>query len=201
VPTKPDDLDIVQVIKQEWSSLGGGEGSDYPSPNTPLSAFEDAPEVPALFIVESGRRNKIVAIWTHNGDLKFRDVANPGTNSEGYTLTDLLASSSGITAPQHRVLPQLIHFIDEGPAFGYVSGATKTVTGGLFPTKVEWKRQDDTLLIEKTIERSAGGATNLKPTPIVWKLYDTDGTTVLETVSDAVTYDGIHEAGRTRTIS
>lgn len=108
---------------------------------------------------------------------------------------------TGMTPDDHRTLPQLIHFLDEGPAKGYTSGATKTVTGGLFPTLVEWRRQDGTLLVDKTITRSGGGATNLKPTPIVWRLYDTDGTTLLETVSDAVTYSGVNETGRVRTIS
>jgi hypothetical protein len=107
----------------------------------------------------------------------------------------------GMSAAQHKVLLQLIHFIDEGPADGFVSGATKTVTGGLFPTIIEWKRSDATLLVKKTIERSAGPATNLKPTPIVWEIYDTDGTSVLATVSDAVTYGGVAETGRVRTIS
>jgi len=126
-----------------------------------------------------------------NGTLKIRD---------GQGVYDPRAGS-GLTEAVHRTLLQLIHFIDEGPAEGFTSGATKTVTGGLFPTLVEWRRQDGTLLVEKTITRSGGGATNLKPTPVVWKIYDTDGTTVLATVSDAITYSGLNEVSRVRTIS
>jgi hypothetical protein len=110
-------------------------------------------------------------------------------------------TGTGISEPQHKTLLQLIHFIDEGPAEGFTSGATKTVTGGLFPTLIQWKRQDATLLVEKIITRSGGGATAVKPTPIVWKVYDTDGSTVLATVSDAITYSGIAEVSRVRTIS
>ena len=121
---------------------------------------------------------------------------------DGSTWQDMSGTAgSGITATQHKTLLQLIHFIDEGPTEGFTTGATKTVTGGLFPTLIEWKRSDATLLVEKTITRSGGGATNLAPTPIVWKMYDTDGSTLLATVSDAVTYSGINEASRVRTIS
>lgn len=110
-------------------------------------------------------------------------------------------TGTGISEAQHRTLLQLIHFIDEGPAEGFTSGATKTVTGGFFPTLIEWKRQDATLLLEKIITRSGGGATLIKPTPVVWKIYDTDGSTVLATISDAVAYSGVAEVSRVRTIS
>jgi hypothetical protein len=130
-------------------------------------------------------------------------IRNDGADLKAYIGGSVksLTSGTGLSAGAHRVLLQLIHFIDEGPADGFASGATKTVTGGLFPTKVEWKRADATLLVEKTIERSAGPATNLKPTPITWKIFDTDGSTVLATVSDAITYSGVNEASRVRTIS
>ena len=102
---------------------------------------------------------------------------------------------SGLTAADHRTLLQLIHFIDEGPAEGFASGATKTVTGGVFPTQVLWRRADTTKLVEQNITW-----TGVFPTSIEWKVYDTDGTTVLGTVTDAVSYSGPFETGRTRTI-
>lgn len=132
--------------------------------------------------------------------------------TDGYVLTaDSTAAdgvrweagaSGGITAAQHESLRQLIHFIDEGPAHGFASGAYKTVVGGLFPTAVTWwtDATQTKKVVEKLITRSGGGATNLKPTPIVWKVYDTDGVTLLQTISDAITYVGVAEANRTRTI-
>ena len=109
-------------------------------------------------------------------------------------------TGGGLSEAQHRALLQLIHFISEGPAKGFSTGATKTVTGGLFPTLIEWKRADATLLLAKTITRTGTG-TNVSPTPIEWKLYDTDGTTVLETVTDVITYSGVIETSRVRTIA
>lgn len=115
-----------------------------------------------------------------------------------------LRSGAGLTEAQHKALRQLIHFIDEGPAEGFASGAYKEIVGGAFPTSVIWY-EDATKtqkIVEKTITRSGGGATNVAPTPIVWKVYDVDGTTVLATVSDAITYSSsVFESTRTRTIS
>jgi hypothetical protein len=109
----------------------------------------------------------------------------------------------GLTPADHQRLRQLIHFIDEGPAGGFTSGAYKEIVGGVFPTSVIW--YDDATkakkIVEKTIVRSGGGATNVKPTPITWRMYATDGVTVIETVSDAVVYSGAFEVSRTRTIT
>lgn len=105
-------------------------------------------------------------------------------------------SGSGISEATHRTLLQLIHFIDEGPAEGFATGATKTVTGTVFPTQILWKRADATKLVEQNITW-----TGSKPTTIEWKVYDTDGTTVLATVTDTISYSGVFETGRTRAIS
>jgi hypothetical protein len=96
MPLTPDDLDVVQIIKQEWSSLGGGEGSDLPY-SLPLSVIQDGIEIPAIFIVEAGRRNKALAIWSDNGKLRFRDVLNPGENGRGYTLGELIGGAAAFS--------------------------------------------------------------------------------------------------------
>lgn len=111
------------------------------------------------------------------------------------TLTQL-ANASGVTEAGHRALLQLIHFIDEGPAEGFTTGATKIVTGTVFPTQILWKRSDATKLVEQNLTW-----TGVNVTGIQWKIYDTDGTTVLATVTDTITYSGVFETGRSRAIS
>jgi hypothetical protein len=127
-----------------------------------------------------------------------RDVSNnivlTDAVSGSKTLTQILNYS--ITAAQHKTLLQLIHFIDEGPAEGFTTGATKTTTGTVFPTQNLWKRSDATKLVEQNITW-----TGVKPTTIQWKVYDTNGTTVLATVTDTITYSGIFETGRSRSIA
>ncbi len=195
MPTTPNDLDVVQVIKQEWPDLGGEPGPLIPYPQ-PIEPLEDGIEAAALFVVEVGRRNKGVAIWSDNGNIRFRDIINPGTSGTGYTLTELLAGAGGITKGLHPALLQLIHFIDEGPAEGFVSGATKTVSGPkMFPTQWLWKRQDGTSLVERNMIW-----TGINVTTNEWKIYAADGSTLLVSVTDTITYDGIFETGRTRAI-
>lgn len=116
----------------------------------------------------------------------------------GGVVKSLLASVSGITADQHKVLRQLIHFIEDGPAEGFASGAYREVTGSVFPTTIVW--YTDSGKTDKIAERliTWAGAT---ATVDKWKIYDTDGSTVLWTISDAITYSGIFETSRTRTIT
>lgn len=130
---------------------------------------------------------------TVNGE--FRYVAGLGFRffEEG---VEKGLSGTGITEAQHKVLLNLIHFIDEGPAEGFASGATKTIVGTVFPTQILWKRADATKLVEQNITWTAS-----KPTTIQWKMYAANGTTVLATVTDTISYSGAFETGRTRAIT
>ncbi len=180
-------VDRVRPLKIE-TPAEGTETDFFPTEADP---DEDYIDTRGLTLQNGGSNDESVILDRNgSGDMVFTD-ANTGPTTLSQILTDL----------EHRTIRQLIHFIDEGPAEGFVSGATKTVTGGLFPTLVEWKTQGGLLIVDKTITRSGGAATTLKPTPIVWRMYDTDGTTVLVTVSDAITYSGVNEVSRVRTIS
>lgn len=112
-----------------------------------------------------------------------------------HTLTELL---SMVTPAQHRILRQLIHFIDDGPAEGFASGAYREITGTVFPTAIVWWESSGKTkkIVEKLITW-----TGVFPTTILWKVYDTNGTSVLATVSDAISYSGSFETNRTRTIT
>jgi len=109
-----------------------------------------------------------------------------------------LRSGTGITAEQHKVLRQLIHFIDDGPAEGFASGAYKETTGTVFPTAEIW--YESSSKAKKIVERLMTW-TGANLTTDVWKIYDTDGSTVLWTVTDTVNYSGIFETDRTRVIT
>jgi hypothetical protein len=116
--------------------------------------------------------------------------------ADGSGKFNMRTGGSGLTEEQHKTLLQLIHFIDEGPAEGFTTGATKTVTGTVFPTQELWKRADTTNLVEKNITW-----TGPNPTTIEWIMYDTDGITVLATITDTISYSGVFETGRTRAIA
>jgi hypothetical protein len=131
-----------------------------------------------------------------NGE--FRYVVGTGFRffEEG-TLKGL--TGTGISEAQHRVLRQLIHFIDDGPAEGFLSGAYKETTpASPFPTLEVWWESSSKL---KKIVELATTWTGVNIPQEQWKVYDVDGSTVLATVTDSISYSGVFETSRTRTIT
>lgn len=123
---------------------------------------------------------------------------------EGAGITNGLVATGtggGLTPFEHETLRQLIHFIDEGPGDGFLSGAFKVVlpTGDPFPTEMIWYLDTTmaTTLVKKTITYSA----NHFPTVIEWQMFDYDGVTIVHTVTDTITYSSAFESTRYRTIS
>ena len=139
-----------------------------------------------LILSDEGVNPTVVGEFRRNGN---DHLAKDGTGVFN------LRSGSGLTPAAHEVLLQLIHFIDEGPAEGFTTGATKLVIGGVFPSQILWKRADATKLVEQNVTWAQA-----KPATIQWKMYAADGSTVLATVTDTITYSGAFETGRTRTI-
>lgn len=110
-----------------------------------------------------------------------------------------LRSGSGLTEAQHRILRQLIHFIEDGPAEGFASGAYKETTPtSPFPTSEIWWESASKL--KKIVELTTTWSGVLVSTE-QWEMYDTDGATVLATVTDTYTYSGVFESSKTRTIA
>lgn len=184
-------MDRVQLIKQESAALGGDAADEAPW-NQPIEPQEDAIETAGVYFQDPSNRDETTLINRSGLDMLFKD----GNNPTAKTLSDFL------TYEQHRTIRQLIHFIDDGPAEGFASGAYREIIGGAFPTQIIWWESSAKLkkIVEKIIT-TTGTGTLVAPTPIVWKMYDTDGSTVLCTVTDTITYSGAIEVSRTRTIA
>ena len=73
----------------------------------------------------------------------------------------------------------------------------------LFPTSIIWYTDNTKTkkIVEKTITRSGGGASNIKPNPIIWKKYDLDGSTELVRIQFDIVYDGIFEISKNKTVT
>lgn len=139
------------------------------------------------------------------------DTVSPSTNGElryvigqGFRFfdegTDKGLTGSGLTAPQHAALRQLIHLADtDGPREGWPSGVYQEVLGGLFPTSAIWwtSAAKITKIVEETVTYNANKTINTDQ----WKAYAADGTTVLATITDTWTYSGVNPTSRTRTIA
>lgn len=109
------------------------------------------------------------------------------------------SGGSGLTESQHKTLRQLIHFVDDGPAEGFFSGTYRETVGGVFPTSVTW--YEDNTKAEKIVELTITRNANKTPSVETWKMYDTDGTTILSTITDTIVYSGVNETSRTRAIT
>lgn len=185
-------LDRVRVLKIEKPATGGTQTDVYP---TDINPNEDAVDARGIALQNDVSIDETVLI--------SRDIFNNMTFADGVvsgvkTLTELLAGADpGITADAHETLRQLIHFIEDGPAEGFDSGAYREITGTMFPSSVVW--YTDSGKTDKIVEKLITW-TGVNATSIQWKMYSTDGSTVLTTVTDAVTYSGIFETSRTRTI-
>jgi len=131
-------------------------------------------------------------------------IASSTSTNLQKVLEDLDASiaAGGITASQHRTLRQLIHFIQTGgPALGFATGAYRETlpVADAFPTSIIWWESNAKLkkIVELTLTYNANKTISTEQ----WQMYDTDGTTVIETVTDTITYSGVFETSRTRAIS
>ena len=189
MPANPDSI-VVRVVQVDALT-------DKPW-DEPIDPATDGFKVASVFLVDPSNNDKLIALWRDGDDLRVRDVSNPGTAGGGYTLSELLAGAGGLTETTHRVLHQLIHFIEDGPAEGFASGAYRETTGTMFPTAVVW--YTDSGKADKIVERLVTWS-GVNATVDKWKIYDTDGSTVLWTVTDAISYSGIFETHRTRTIT
>lgn len=94
--------------------------------------------------------------------------------------------AGGITPGQHETLKQLIHFIDEGPATGFITGAFKEILDQPFPSSVTWYKDNtkQQKIVEKLIIRNG----DQNPISIIWNMYDDDGITIIHTITDTITY-------------
>ena len=124
-----------------------------------------------------------------------------GVDNISQDLNDFISSggAGGLTASQHEVIRQAIHFIDEGPGDGFSSGAYKSIIGQPFPTNITW--YFDNTQAKKIVEKLIVRNSSQNPTNITWNIYDTDGITIVHSVSDNIGYNSNSiEINRTRTI-
>lgn len=185
-------IDRVQPLKIESPGSGGVETDRYPEA---VNTNEDFLDCRGVSIQDDDSSDELVVFSRDNsGNMTFKDVANTTK-----TLTDLVAGTGGLTADAHKILRQLIHFIESGPAEGFASGAYCETTGTVFPTAVVW--YEDGTKAKKIVERLITW-TGANVTTDKWKVYSSsDGSTVLWTISDAISYSGPFETSRTRTIT
>ncbi|MGE3319989.1 MAG: hypothetical protein AB7I18_11910 [Candidatus Berkiella sp.] len=148
---------------------------------------------------EVGQTNSINLVYAYNQRMDGFDF-----NIFRFDLTIPSGTSSGggfLTPTDHQTLRQLIHFMNEGPANGFLTGAYKEIlpVANPFPTSIIW--WESSAKLKKIVEKTYIYNPNKTPATISWAMYAVDGITVIATVSDAITYSGVFETSRLRTIS
>ena len=186
---------VVQVAKYESAAFGGSATDNLIQGPQEIEPEEDALATAGLYGAETGKNgtDKIVALYREGDQWYFEDTNHAGAARQALSDIDL-------GTEQHKALRQLIHFIDYGPAEGFASGAFRQTTGTVFPTAEVWYVNGATPPAGKIVEKLITW-TGINPTTIQWKMYDTDGSTVLVTVTDTITYSGVFETSRTRAIA
>jgi len=108
----------------------------------------------------------------------------------------VILSSSLFDANSHASLRQLIHLAENGPYELIGSGSTLDIGPQPFPTASIWRTAGGSKIVEKLWTRNP----NKTPATITWKVYAPDGSTVLSQAQDTITYQGVFEISRTRTV-
>lgn len=191
---EPDDI----VVITGTSPSGAGDGT-----YTVSSVVDDTTFVVVEAIADS---------TGGTADIKYPPGSlHVGINTSGFygstktnvqdVLKEVDAKSEDNITVRHKALRHLIHFIDSGPCDGFASGAylEQLPPASVFPTSSVW--WESSAKLKKIVEFSVTYNANKTPNVEVWKVYASDGSTVLATVTDTMSYSAIFELSRTRVIS
>jgi hypothetical protein len=119
------------------------------------------------------------------------------------TIVDYSVASGDLTSETHKSLRQLIHLAEGvgGPFETFPSGVYRELNPvGPFPTSVIW--YIDSSKLQKIVEKTVVYNSKSVPTQITWKVYDTNGITIMATAIDTITYypGTVFEMSRSRNI-
>jgi len=111
-------------------------------------------------------------------------------------------TASSISADTHKTLAQLVHLAENGGPFqGFGSSLYQETTpaGSPFPTKSVW--WTSSAKTKKIVEENVTYNANKTIATDQWIAYAADGVTVTETSVDTISYLGVFETHRTRTLT
>lgn len=135
--------------------------------------------------------------------LQFNEDQKAFLQSHGVTVgLEVTGGGGGFPEAQHKVLRHLVHLAETGPYDGFGAALYKEINppAAVAPTSVIWWESSAKLkkILEKTIAYVPG---TIFPNTITYQVYDVDGTSVLATSVDTITYSGAFEISRVRTFS
>jgi len=110
-------------------------------------------------------------------------------------------TSASLMSASHAAIHQLVHLADGvgGPFEEFATGAVRDMGPIPFMTASIW--YTSAARTNKIVEKLIVYNPNKTPATTQWKVYGSDGSTVLVTVTDTITYSSVFETSRTRTIT
>lgn len=153
-------------------------------------------------LLEKLRAGEITIVDSDIDLLQFNDDQKAFLETHGVTKgLEVEVGQSGIPEAQHKVLRHLVHLAEEGGPFdGFSSGAYRETlpVAAAFPTSEIW--WESSAKLKKILEKTTVW-NDAFPVSITYKAYDLDGTTVIATSTDTITYSNAFEVSRIRTFS
>ena len=175
--------DRTRPLKIETPTEGGSQTDGFP---TEVNPNQDGVDANAYFLQNATSADSKVFVDRDNTDqgMRFTDPL-VGTKKLNRLISNALTDTQS-----HQALLDIIHFLDDGPGDGWPSGAVR-VRNNTAPNGTGWVWYTSTALtariIDLTITYAAG---SIVPATKVWRLYAANGTTVVRTVTDTLTYVG-----------
>jgi len=122
------------------------------------------------------------------------DIVDTGAGGQYIVKQNVIFNSSS-----HAAIRQLVHLADEGGPYETFTSSYCSSGPIPFPTASIW--YTDVSMTKKIVEQLVTYNPNKTLSQIQWKVYAPDGTTITATSTDAITYSGVFETVRTRTIT
>lgn len=136
------------------------------------------------------------SVWITTSSQQAYMLVDPTSGSSVWK--NVTSASSGITDTDHKTLRQLIHFINEGPGDGFYSNPFREIVGGLFPSRVTWwSDSGKTIRLFQTEVTRSG----IYPVTQSYKMYASNGVTLLAVATDVIAYNGAFEVARSRSFA
>lgn len=129
-----------------------------------------------------------------NGEVRYVSGSGFKFMEEGVVKT--LSSSSGISDVSHQTLNQLIHLAEQGGPWQGYGNPIQDAGPWPFPTASVW--WTDSTRTKKIVQKVITRNENQAPATIQWQSFQTDGTTVAESITDHILYSGAFEVSRSR---
>lgn len=140
------------------------------------------------------------SIWVVSASLDaYMLVSASNAAAQWKNITSGSSATGSVNPEDHKTYRHLIHFINGGgPGDGFATNPFQEVIGTAFPSRITWwTNANKTLKIFQTEITRSG----IFPITQSYKIYDTDGVTLLKTATDIIYYNGAFETFRSRSFA